>query len=119
MAPTIIQPAPVAESGVSNLKSSLRARPLTKSGALDDYKQFDSTPAIGREFPDAQLVDLITSPQADILLRDLAITSSFPSPLPHPSRKEANESFRARSSFLPQSKRVHFGIAKDPWSKTG
>jgi len=93
MAPTIIQPAPVAESGDSNLKSSVRARPLTKSGALDDYKQFDSTPAIGREFPDAQLVDLITSPQADILLRDLAITSSFPSPLPHPSRKEANEKF--------------------------
>jgi len=80
MAPTIIQPTPVAESGASNLKSSLRVRPLTKSGALDGYKQFDSTPAIGREFPDTQLADLITSPQADVLLRDLAITSNLPSP---------------------------------------
>jgi hypothetical protein len=49
--------------------------PLKASGALDAFEQFDVTPVIGREFPKANLVDWINSPNADQLLRDLAITS--------------------------------------------
>ncbi|KAF5023624.1 hypothetical protein F66182_4326 [Fusarium sp. NRRL 66182] len=50
--------------------------PLKLSGALDDYEQFDVTPAIGREFPKANIVDWLNAPNADELIRDLAITIS-------------------------------------------
>lgn len=55
-----------------------RATPLKLAGVLDEYKSFDVTPVIGREFPDAQLTDWLDAPNADDLLRDLAITSMFP-----------------------------------------
>lgn len=50
--------------------------PLTYSGSLDEYRFFDLTPNIGREFPDVNLRDWITAPNSDELLRDLAITAS-------------------------------------------
>lgn len=51
--------------------------PLKKNGALDDAFEFEEvTPVIGREYPTANIVnDLIDDPNADVLLRDLAITS--------------------------------------------
>lgn len=49
--------------------------PLKLSGALDAYESFDSTPIIGREFPQARLVEWLNAPNSDELLRDLAITS--------------------------------------------
>ena len=49
--------------------------PLKLSGALDHIKFFDSTPVIGREFEDVNIVELLNAPNSDELLRDLAITS--------------------------------------------
>ena len=49
--------------------------PLKLSGALDHIKFFDSTPVIGREFEDVNIVELLNAPNSDKLLRDLAITS--------------------------------------------
>lgn len=51
-------------------------KPLSLSGALDRFKQEDTTPVIGREFFGVNLVDdIINAEDADALLRDLAITS--------------------------------------------
>lgn len=50
--------------------------PLQPTGALDKYKSFDLTPFIGREYPEVQLVDLLRAPDADELLRELAIIVS-------------------------------------------
>ena len=47
--------------------------PLRSSGLIDQFNHFDSTPSIGTEFPDANLVDWINAPNSDQLIRDLAI----------------------------------------------
>lgn len=55
---------------------SLKVEPLKLKGVLDQYKSFDITPCLGREFhEDVQLADLIQAENSDELLRDLAITS--------------------------------------------
>lgn len=52
--------------------------PLKPSGALDAFDRFDVTPAIGTEFKRGvvQLKDLLEAPNADDLIRDLAILVS-------------------------------------------
>lgn len=50
--------------------------PMKATGVLDKYDSFDLTPVIGREFPTANLVDWLQSPDADELLRELAYTSA-------------------------------------------
>jgi hypothetical protein len=52
-------------------------KPLRQSGLLNEkFESDDLTPVIGREFPKVNIVDdLLNSPEADTLLRDLAITS--------------------------------------------
>lgn len=57
---------------------SRNKEPLQLSGALDQFKSFQSTPVIGQEFPEAKLVDWLTAPNSDELLRDLAITGLSP-----------------------------------------
>lgn len=53
-------------------------QPLKQSGSLDKFDSEDVTPVIGREFPSANIVnDFLNAPDADALLRDLAITSKF------------------------------------------
>ncbi|KAL4889706.1 hypothetical protein BDV59DRAFT_210132 [Aspergillus ambiguus] len=47
--------------------------PLKYSGSLDEYKSFDVTPVIGREFTDLQLTDILND---DRKIQDLAITVS-------------------------------------------
>jgi hypothetical protein len=47
---------------------------LQPSGLLDQYQQFDVTPVIGTEFSAAKLVEWMEAPNADELLRELAIT---------------------------------------------
>ncbi|KAF2102764.1 taurine catabolism dioxygenase [Rhizodiscina lignyota] len=47
--------------------------PLKYSGSLDQYKSVDVTPAIGREFSELQLSDILSD---DNKIRDLAITVS-------------------------------------------
>ena len=54
-------------------------KPLKQSGLLNEKCAFDDlTPVIGREFLNVNVVnDLLNSPEADALLKDLAITSGF------------------------------------------
>lgn len=50
--------------------------PLTKSGALEAAFKFeDITPTIGREITAQIVEDILNAPNADDLLRDVAITS--------------------------------------------
>lgn len=49
--------------------------PLKLVGALDGVKFSDITPVLGREYPKARIVDWMNAPNADELIRDLAITS--------------------------------------------
>jgi hypothetical protein len=62
----------MSANGTSTLPS-----PLTKSGALDaKFKFEETTPVVGREYPEANIVDeILRAPDADELIRDLAITS--------------------------------------------
>jgi hypothetical protein len=45
------------------------------TGALDKFESFDVTPVIGKEFPKANLAQWLEAPNADELIRDLAVTS--------------------------------------------
>lgn len=68
------------QNGVSKPPASangniLLKEPLKLKGVLDEFKSFDVTPVIGREFPDVKLVDWLNATNSDELLRDLAITS--------------------------------------------
>jgi alpha-ketoglutarate-dependent taurine dioxygenase len=56
--------------------AKLIREPLKLSGVLDQFESFDLTPCIGREFPKANLVEWMQAPNADEILRDLAITIS-------------------------------------------
>jgi hypothetical protein len=48
--------------------------PLKYSGSLDQYKSFEVTPIIGREYPELQLSDILSD---DAKIRDLAILGVF------------------------------------------
>ncbi|EME45222.1 hypothetical protein DOTSEDRAFT_71063 [Dothistroma septosporum NZE10] len=58
-------------NGVSDGPSYRRAA-LKPTGILDHHKHFDLTPVIGREFPEANLVEWLQSPNAAELLTELA-----------------------------------------------
>jgi hypothetical protein len=58
----------------------IHKEPLKLTGVLNQFKSFEVTPVIGREYPEANLKEWLDSPDSDALLRDLAITS--PSTLP-------------------------------------
>jgi hypothetical protein len=51
--------------------------PQLKTGALDaGFKFEETTPVIGREYPEVNIVeDILNASNADELIRDLAITS--------------------------------------------
>ena len=59
-------------------QKNLMREPLKLKGLLDQYKSFEVTPVIGREFPDAKVVEWMKAPNSDELLRDLAILSTYP-----------------------------------------
>ena len=59
-------------------KSTLNA-PLKYGGSLDKYGHFDVTPAIGREYSDLQLSELLKASNSESLLRDLATISEHSS----------------------------------------
>jgi len=51
-------------------------KPLKQSGALEQFSFEETTPVIGREFLDVNIVDdILNASNADELIRDLAITS--------------------------------------------
>jgi hypothetical protein len=54
-----------------NSVQDLVRTPLKYSGALNQYQSFDITAVIGREFPTAQLSEILKD---DAKVRDLAIT---------------------------------------------
>jgi hypothetical protein len=65
------------ESTETPEQSQYPREPLKLKGVLDQYKSFDVTPIIGREFVDVNLKDWLEAPNADELIRDLAITSTL------------------------------------------
>lgn len=67
---------PLDDSMSTNSKKQY-PEPLKLSGALDGYKYIDATPAIGREYPEVNLVEWLNASNADELIRDLAVTSKF------------------------------------------
>ena len=56
-------------------QAPVHREPLQLRGVLDQYKSFDVTPVIGREFPEVNLKEWLRAPNSDDLIRDLAITS--------------------------------------------
>lgn len=73
--PAVAQPE--LNSGKGNLKSNVASQEkwVKSTGALDQFESFDVTPVIGREFPNANLVEWSQASNSDELLRELALTS--------------------------------------------
>lgn len=79
MAPGIVSDG---QDKAHNSKSIHAPTPLKPTGVLEKFEYEEVTPIIGREFPTLNLVDdVLKAPNADDLLRELAITSE-PSPKP-------------------------------------
>ena len=84
MAPSAVA---ATENGYSTSQNGLKSQnghiytnpkvklPLESNGSLDDYSHIDLTPCIGREFPTANLVEMMQAPNSDELLAELALTS--------------------------------------------
>lgn len=53
------------------------AAPLQTTGALKDLESVEISPSIGREYPKADLAELLRAPNSDELIRDLAVTSKY------------------------------------------
>lgn len=66
---------PAANEALPELRTDHR-EPLKLSGALDAYEHFDVTPVIGREFVNVDLAELLSAPNSDELIKDLAITGT-------------------------------------------
>lgn len=76
MAPGLTSDIPIHPSP-SEQKGPSYPEPLKLSGALKQFSYEDTTPVIGREFHNVNIVDdLMNNANADELLRDLAITST-------------------------------------------
>lgn len=54
-------------------------KPLQYSGSLDEFKQQDLTPVVGREFEGLQVRDLLR--WGDDMIRDLAVVSKSRTPI--------------------------------------
>lgn len=67
----------VAEK-IAALRLTGAPAPLKLGKSLDAYEKTDSTPTIGTEFArGVQLADLLKAPNADEIIRDLAILGKF------------------------------------------
>jgi hypothetical protein len=75
-----VDTAPASAPAVSSAKllvlqgdktTSAATKALKYAGTLDSYQSFDVTSVIGREYPDANLLDILKD---DAKIRDLAIT---------------------------------------------
>lgn len=53
-----------------------RKTPLKYSGSLDDFQHFEVTPAIGREYANLQIREILGHPESDKLIQDVAYTIS-------------------------------------------
>lgn len=99
----------VVGSAPANKKSF--PEPLKLSGVLNKFTTEDTTPVIGREFVNVNIVDdLLKAPNSDELLRDVAITSkSLPNLLPVLSNNPTNHflSLPTRRGLLPRPRQPH------------
>ena len=90
MAPTAITPEATAatltspKSDLASNTGSTYPKPLVSTGSLDSFTSFEVTPTIGREYPTLQLSDVMSSPNRENLIRDLAITGKFLASRPSP-----------------------------------
>ena len=76
MAPSITEVS-ASEDGPSVAKAV--NTPLRPEGSLDQFEKFDVTTVIGTEFSrNLQLTDLLSSPNSDSLIRDLAVLGFLP-----------------------------------------
>ena len=76
--PSVISSTPPPSIRGGHEKARPRGtQPSTYSGSLDSYEQHDSTPSIGREIPTLQINKILNAPDADTLIRDLAITGKI------------------------------------------
>lgn len=82
------------------VKAPVHREPLQLKGVLDQYKSWDVTPIIGREFTDVNLKEWLRAPNSDELIRDLAITSKSFSDL-ITSATDFRDSLSTRSRLLP------------------
>lgn len=81
---------PVAAAAPATGSASRLTGPLTYSGSLDSFEQFDVTYVIGREFPKLQLSEILDD---DTKIRDLAILGMrIPSFFPPPHNQETPKS---------------------------
>lgn len=77
MSTTLASEVATAELKIVPESTPVHKEPLKLTGMLEQFKSFEVTPVIGREYPEASLKEWLESPNADALLRDLAITSTF------------------------------------------
>lgn len=72
-------PIMVAQTNGSNgiSKQQPTRNPLKYTGSLDKYESAEMTTIIGRQYPNLQLSSLLKAENADVLLRDLAITGKY------------------------------------------
>ncbi|KAJ3489737.1 hypothetical protein NLG97_g5938 [Lecanicillium saksenae] len=73
MSPTAVQAADVV---VPVTTKSQVAAPVHVTGALEGLESVELSPTLGREYPKANLVELLRAPNSDELIRDLAVTIS-------------------------------------------
>jgi len=93
-------PAAIDQSTTKDASSEHR-EPLKLKGVLEKYEHFDVTPVIGREYPTINLKEVLDSPNADEMLRDLAITSQW---FAGTATKLTCYSFPTRGCLLPQTR---------------
>jgi Taurine catabolism dioxygenase TauD, TfdA family len=73
MSPSLIQVSPPENPVIGKGVHQVR-EPLKASGSLNSFEKFDVTSVIGTEFTEGvQLTDLLSAPNSDDLIRDLAI----------------------------------------------
>ena len=75
MAPSAIETQPQTDVPILPSKTAATKPWVQSTGILDNYESFEVTPVIGREYPHANLADWLKAPNADDLLRELALTS--------------------------------------------
>lgn len=106
MAPQILDSLPVRPAANAGSKDDAQyPAPLKLSGALDQFSFEETTPAIGREFHNVNIVDdLLNATNSDELVRDLAITSTDrpPSPNTYPTLTKYESSLSAWCGLLPR-----------------
>lgn len=63
-------------NSVNGSNGIYKREPLKRNGALDGFKTFEVTPAIGQEFPEVQIKHIISASNSDKLLQELALIIS-------------------------------------------